>query len=718
MNDIEKPRTAICKIRSDIKTLAGSRVKAGGEGWLLFDPIKNSYHKLNDNAYELLQLWPVHDDAESLVEAFHAEHGVEIDITEVTEFDRFLRHQNLAEANEGDGWHRLAAKKKHSRKSVLSQTIHSYLFFRLPLVYPNRFLEFTLPLVRPFLGRTMMSIMALLGILALYLASQRWEQIATTFVEHFTLDFLAIYIAALVGVKIVHELGHAYMTVRYGCRIPSMGVAFLLLFPVLYTDTSESWQLQDRRKRLAIDLGGIAVELYIAVLATLVWIFLPDGYLRSVMFILATTTWTLSLAINLNPFMKFDGYYVLSDLLDFENLQPRSFELGRWKLREILFRPKAECPETLSRGRRNFLIAYAWTTWLYRLVLYLGIAILVYSFTFKVLGIILFIIEIVWLIARPVWQEVSRWRALIKNHASRTRTALTFATGALAMTALFIPIQTRVSVPAILQPAKYQRIYLPRPAQVTHVHVKRGDWVNEGDILFELSSHELTRELDLINAQIAEAQADLRFKLLDPNSRHLARVANEQLALLQTQRRGKQEEIERLSIRASVDGRLVDLARGMVEGQWVAARQPVAFVFGGATEEPNDLINRASQLNGYVSASDLDRVTPGSTGTFVPEDIMMEQHPVRLVDVQINRSDTIDHPYLASTHQAAIPVRRDPAGALIIDGAYYLSRFETTSPVQIDRVHRGTVLVEAKRVSLASEAFRRISAVLVRELDI
>jgi putative peptide zinc metalloprotease protein len=200
----------------------------------------------------------------------------------------------------------------------------------------------------------------------------------------------------------MHEMAHALTAKHLGCRVTSMGVALLVLFPVLYTDTTDAWRLHHRRERLAIVLAGIRMELHLALLATFLWSFLADGPLRSAAFFIATTSWLTSLAINLSPFMRFDGYYALADWLGAANLQPRAFALGRWRLREALFGLNEPPPEQLSRSREHIFILYGWATWIYRLMLFLGIALLIYYFAFKLLGIALFAVEIIWFVLLPV----------------------------------------------------------------------------------------------------------------------------------------------------------------------------------------------------------------------------------------------------------------------------------------------------------------------------
>ena len=100
-------------------------------------------------------------------------------------------------------------------------------------------------------------------------------------------------------------------------------------------DTTDAWRLRNHRERLIINFAGILTELHLALIATFLWAILPDGGFKSVAFFIATTSWISSLAINVSPFMRFDGYYVFADWLKAENLQPRSFALARWQLREI-----------------------------------------------------------------------------------------------------------------------------------------------------------------------------------------------------------------------------------------------------------------------------------------------------------------------------------------------------------------------------------------------
>jgi putative peptide zinc metalloprotease protein len=142
--------------------------------------------------------------------------------------------------------------------------------------------------------------------------------------------------------------------------------------------------------------------------------------------LLATTTWVSTVLINASPFMRFDGYFLLSDYLQMPNLHSRAFALARWDARAAVCAGRGPPERLLTRQR--MLIAFAWATWIYRLVLFLGIAALVYHFFIKAVGILLFAVEIVWFVAKPVWSEVKAWRER-KAQIAHSRRALECCAG-------------------------------------------------------------------------------------------------------------------------------------------------------------------------------------------------------------------------------------------------------------------------------------------------
>lgn len=216
----------------------------------------------------------------------------------------------------------------------------------------------------------MLGVFPLILVLGLYLVSRDWVRYTHAFPHLFSLQGMAVFGMSLVIAKFIHELGHAFMAKRAGCRVQSMGVAFIVLFPLFYTDVSDAWKLKNRRSRLLIGAGGILAEVLLAVFALLVWTLLPDGPLRTAAFMLSSATWITTLVVNLNPLMRFDGYFLLSDFWRVENLQERAYALCRWRLREALFGYAHPAPHTWSPSMQRKLLIWGYASWIWRFFLF------------------------------------------------------------------------------------------------------------------------------------------------------------------------------------------------------------------------------------------------------------------------------------------------------------------------------------------------------------
>ncbi|MEM7703410.1 MAG: site-2 protease family protein [Pseudomonadota bacterium] len=594
------------------------------------------------------------------------------------------------------------------RKSWWRWLVDNYLFIRIPLVKPQAFLDRTISIVAPLWSRAAIIILVALGGLALFLVGRQWDAFVTSFLYFFSVQGLIAYGLGLVVVKIFHELGHAYTATRFGCRVPSMGISFLVLMPVLYTDTTGAWRLTSRRKRLLIDCAGVSVELMLAVLATLAWALLPDGTLRSVAFIVATTSWTMSLLVNLNPFMRFDGYYALSDALGIPNLQPRAFAFGRWRLRELFFDLNAPVPEALSPRMRRTLIVYAWMTWIYRLILFIGIALLVYHLFFKLLGVILFVVEIAVFIARPVINEFKAWWHLREQIAARPRTRWIAGGVFVALFLTVLPLDRHVSAPAVLSSATSSPIVAGKPAYVSSVLVKDGDQVKTGDALIQLADPLVIRDRELALARIASLETRLARGASDAVDLSQRRVLERRLIEERQSLAALSSDQARLTLRAVADGRVVDIGSDLAYGRWINGSEVLARVIS-----PTDRVVLA-----YIPETDRDRLQADAAGRFVPDDASLFSSRVRLIDLSDFALETIDQPQLASIHGGSIPVDDDDE-RLVPRNAFYRAelvaeRSDGTNDTFAQK-QSGQVVISAEGQSLFGSIFAEFAQLLRSE---
>ena len=470
---------ALPVLREELALLDGAKLPDGQPSWTLHDPTRNRYYKIDWLTLCILQRWWLDDEA-AIAEAVANETTLHADAEDVERVKTFLTDNELVQRVGGDHARKMADRLEAIQGTVFGWLIHHYLFFRIPLVKPDRWLSRMLPMVEAFFTRRFLFLTLAAFAVGSFGVARNWDSFSSSLMDTFNLAGFLSYGVTMVAVKVLHELGHAFTAKRLGCRVPAMGVAFLVMMPVAYTDTNDAWRLTDRFQRLQVAVAGVATELTIAVWATLAWTLLPDGALRSSAFFLATTSWIATLAINASPFMRFDGYFILSDWLDMPNLHERSFALARWHLREVLFDLREDRPEIFTPRKQAALIAFAWAIWIYRLMLFLGIAVLVYHFFVKAVGIMLFMIEIGWFVLKPLKMEIMAWKPRWKVIAQRSRSRKSALVVAALVIAAFLPWPSRITASGILRPAETFPIYARQGAQVAAVPPTEGSDVAAG----------------------------------------------------------------------------------------------------------------------------------------------------------------------------------------------------------------------------------------------
>lgn len=465
-------------LRADLQLSAAAPGHDGAPQWTLADPLRGRYFKLGAVAVRLLQHW-YQAEPQRVLSAANAEPGPAADAQALEELLLFLGQHDLLSAEDTRQRDSYATKAAATRQSLWTRVLHQYLFFRIPLWRPDAFLNRAWPLLERHGGWLLRIFLPLVLALGVFLVIRDWSRFIATFPHLFSLGGILAFGVALGFAKLCHEFGHAFMAKRAGCRVQSMGLAFMVLLPMFYTDVSDAWRVRDRRSRLLIDAGGVFAELVLAVLALLAWSLLPDGPARTAAFMLASATWITTLLVNLNPFMRFDGYFLVSDLWGVENLQQRAFALCRWRLREALFGYGEPAPEAWPPVMRRRLLVWGYGAWLWRAVLFFGIALAVYHLFFKVLGIFLMLVELVWFIGLPVWKELQQWW-LRRGQAAPGKTLRVAAGLALLLTVLVVPWRGAVDVPAMLEASRVSTLHAPVAARVKSLLVREGQKVGQG----------------------------------------------------------------------------------------------------------------------------------------------------------------------------------------------------------------------------------------------
>lgn len=690
-------------LRQELSIDAGPRLADGQPSWTLHDPARNQFFQLDWPTFEMLSRWDL-NDPQAIIDAINRDTALQLDDAAIERLLAFLRDQQLLQPGRGAAA-ALAAVRQRQRGNWRQWLLHNYLFFRIPLVRPDRWLNWLSPQLAFLFSAAFRWLTLAAGGFGLFGAYREWDSFSATLMDKLSWQGALLYGAAVTFAKVCHELGHALTAKRYGCRVPTMGLAFLVMWPVAYTDTNEVWKLARREQRLAVAGAGIMTELMIAAWATLAWSWLPEGGPKQVAFLLSTTTWIATVAVNASPFMRFDGYFLLSDYLGLPNLHSRAFALARWDLRERLFALGEPAPEAFPPRRNAGLILFAWAVWIYRLVVFLGIAALVYHFFIKAVGILLFMIEISWFVTLPLWHEVQAWRARWDTLRHSRRAWRSGALLALLACGFLLPWPDRVQTSGLLQPQTRLALYAPANAVLEALPLKNGQHVDAGQPLLRLSSPELALREGETGAREDTLAWQSAAAGLDAASRKDWQVLNDQLAFASAERATVGADLQRYRPMAPYAGLLVDVDPDLRPGDWLKADE-----YLGSLVAPGRW-----QVVTYVDEEAVRRIARGDRALFIADGLAGPAVHLTVASIDRDASRTLGEPELAALFGGDVLVR-EKSGVLYPEHAVYRVVLDTDAALPpASPAWRGRVAIAGQWEAPALRFLRAAAAVAWRE---
>lgn len=684
-------------VRDDLRLHPSAPFADGAPAWAIQDPVSNRFYRIGWFEYECLLRW--HAPPAQIASDITARTTLQVEESQVTDFAKFLDQNNLLRASP-QKVEQLQKKSREAKWKSAKWWLHTYLFVRVPLVRPQRLLQAMQPWVAPIF--TLGFLWALLGAtaLGLVLVARQWDTFVHSFMDMLSPEGLAGFALALIVSKTLHELGHALVATRLGVRVAHMGVAFVVMWPMLYTDTGESWRLPKHRQRLAISIAGISTEVGLAGLATLAWALLDDGLLRQSMLYLATTGWILSLALNVSPFMRFDGYFILSDLLDFPNLHERAGAMAKAWMRRKLLGWNEPDPEPFAPAVRWKLRLFAYITWVYRLGVFLGIAFAVYYFFFKALGIALLVVELWWFIAKPVWTEMMDWKKRWAEVQRRKRLLLGSLCAGILLLAAF-PWSATLTAPGVARAAQQQVVYSPQPARV--LKLSPTGMVSAGQLLAQLETPDLDARLLRTQASVNSLAQQLPQLMGHDNGLDIQQATALRLQEQLAESRSIADEAARLHLKAEFDGIWQDVDPQLRAGAWVDMRTPL-----GVLVNPHSWV-----VDAYVEQQQVSRIQVGAQAAFWPQNWGRKLHAT-VIAVDNARSQQLPYAMLDARHGGTVATQPHNQAPQPIHPMYRV-RLQLTEPPPQLRELRGNAHIEAERSSWLWRVLQGGLAVLIRE---
>jgi len=577
MSSVEKKRTIQelleipwLGLRPDVILHHGPVDPDGQRSWVLEDPVRGNNFRLGYAEGEILYRLIMEKNPDTAAAKLYKTSTLRPGPDEIASFIRMLQNDGLAILPEEEVIRREAEAMISAAPVFLQKLLQGAISFRVPLLRPDAFLNRTLNWVSWLWSPFLCWFYILCGLLGLVLTVQEIELYFSTVNYLFTPQGGLAFFLCLVLLKTGHEFAHAFAVkaLRPDLHVRSMGIFFIVFWPLLYTDTTDVWKIPDRRRRMWVSAAGVLFELAAGGIALLMWAMLPDGILRSLMFFLSGTSLVSSVFVNLNPFMRFDGYYLLMDLWAIDNLRPRSFAMLRHTLRRMLLDWKGPAPEI--HPHRRGMIVYGFLAVLYRLLIAFSIMVAVYYLFFPALALLVLAVELWMFVFRPLWVET---HAVLKHRqyvGSKLRVLMTMA-GLLTLCVLLAaPLPRFRQLSCLLLFKGTTRIEAPVSGQLAEALPSVGHSVARGDLITRIESDDLLHEarnarfdLEAVRASIQSLggggeQGAYRNWLMAEGKR--LKTANEKLG----------QAIAQLEIRAPLTGRIADINEDLYKGAFVS----------------------------------------------------------------------------------------------------------------------------------------------------
>jgi putative peptide zinc metalloprotease protein len=485
--------------------------------WVLKEPVGLHYFRFQEEEYAILQMLDGQTSLDEIkIEFEHRFPPQKITVEELGHFVGTLHRNGLVISNISGQGEQLCKRRSERRWKEILSSFQNILALRFKGIDPERLLNWLYPRVGWIYSLPARIICGLLVLSALGLVAVQFDEFhekLPTFKQFFEAKNW-IYLGIVLGLtKVIHEFGHGLTCKHFGGECHEMGVMFLVLTPCLYCNVSDSWMLPNKWHRAWIGAAGMYIEIVIASICTYLWWFSGPGMLHqlalSTMFVCSVTT----VMFNANPLLRYDGYYILSDLIEIPNLRQKSSsilyrKLGAWCL------GLEEDDDPFLPQRNQFLFAlYTVAAFVYRMMVLFGIIWFLYKvfepYGLKVVSQTLAFASLASLVTMPVYKLGKYFSVPGRvNKMKRKNINITLAlASAVLLFVVFCPLPFRVICTLELKPRDADPVYAVVPGILEQIDVKPGQMVKAGDKLGQLSNVDLELDISQLEAKIAQQSA-------------------------------------------------------------------------------------------------------------------------------------------------------------------------------------------------------------------
>lgn len=472
----------------------------------------------------------------------------------------------------------LADRGKRQRQRKLLLRFVNPLAIRFGLLDPEDFLRATLPIARPLFS--VFGALLLVGLVtyAAMLAATNWRELTENVTDKIlAAENIALLLLAYPVIKALHELGHAYAIKRWGGEVHEIGIMLLVFMPVPYVDASDSLAFQNKWQRALVGAAGILVEVALASLALIVWVNAEEGLVRAFAFNVMLIGGVSTLLFNGNPLLKFDGYYVLSDILEIPNLANRANQYLGYLIQRYAFRVQSAKSPATAPGEPGWFVFYSIAAFCYRLVIMAAIVTLVATHFF-VIGTIIAFWAVILMIGVPLAKHTKFLFAspVLRHNRTRAFAVVGAIFAAVALALFVVPLPHATTVEGVVWLPGDGIVHSGSEGVVLEVLAAPDAVVRTGTPLLRLEDPLVAARAELMRNRVHELE--LRLGKQDVRDLANAQIVREELRHARADYNLARMREALLTIRAGSDGTLILPDAPDLVGRYVRRGDVVAYV--------------------------------------------------------------------------------------------------------------------------------------------
>ncbi len=515
-----------------------------GERWYVVeDPLSNRYFRIRPEAYDfLVRLGPqqtVEEVWNLCLERYPDRAPGQQECVQLLSqlYQSNLLHYDLA-SDAAELFRRQQERQGREFKSKLL----SIMFARIPLFDPDRLLTKLAPLCGKLIGPLGALLWLIVVGLGLKTVVEHWPALLTEGRSVVAPENIFLLYVGLIFAKVLHEFGHALFCKCFGGQVHTMGVMLLIFTPVPYVDVTSSWGLRSRKQRMLIGAAGMIVEVFLAALVAQLWARSGPGAVHSVCYNIMFVASVSTLVFNLNPLLRFDGYYILSDWLDIPNLQQRAQQHLKHLWKRYVFGLRASRSPAVTPRETWLLTVFGILSGIYRVVVFAGVLLMVAD-RFLIIGMLMAVVCLIGWIVMPTFRLLRYLAQSPELDRARGRAVATsLGLAALVFGVLqWVPFPSHFTAQGVVQAVHFREVVAEAPGYVQQVSLSAGQRVEAGQELLGLRNFLLDATLRRSQGQLMELDARLlaaRTKepgAMEPLSKRLLAAHQQDAELLRQQ---------------------------------------------------------------------------------------------------------------------------------------------------------------------------------------